>query len=72
MPQPGAAPAKPILSPAPESRPFLLRTPGDPAEPVERSPAPPTRTYRVDPFEVRLSGKLLRAQMRGSLPARLR
>lgn len=79
MPQPGDD-AQVLLSAAP-SRPFLLRHPGEPAEPVIAAepvvPAEPIATAsprlpRLDPFEVRLSGKLLRAQLRGTLPARHR
>lgn len=77
MPRSGTIVANPVpaeaspVSAAAGSQPFLLRNPGDPAEPVAAAPAPrPARS--ADPFEVRLCGKLLRAQLRGTLPARLR
>ena len=55
--------AKPLLEV--EQRPFLLAD----ATP-EGGAVANTGKYRLDPFEVHLSGKLLRAQLRGTMPAR--
>lgn len=69
MPRPGTILIQPAAEPT--EQPFLLRNPGDPAETLVAAPVP--RIPRgADPFEVRLSGKLLRAQLRGTLPARHR
>lgn len=48
------------------SRPFLL------ADTAAEAVTAPARLSEYDPLEHRLSGKLLRAQLRGTLPARIR
>lgn len=66
MPQKLAFLVDPAMEPA--AQPFMLSGPPNPADPIESR----RRGTMADPFEVRLSGKLLRAQLRGTLPARHR